>query len=88
VLQGAELVLPSLPLAPWVYNLFVAVTLAGFPVALTLAWMYDLTASGIRRAGAPRLGGPRYLRWLLPGLGLALSLAAAVAIGVWVLKGN
>jgi serine/threonine protein kinase len=88
VLQGAELVLPSLPLASWVYNLFVAVTLAGFPVAVTLAWMYDLTATGIRRAGAPRLGGPRYLRWLLPALGLTLSLAVAVVIGVWVLRGG
>jgi serine/threonine protein kinase len=88
ILQGAELVLPSLPLAPWVYTMLVAVTLAGFPVALTLAWMYDLTATGIRRAGAPRLGGPRYLRWLLPATGLALSLAAAMLIGWWVLSGG
>jgi tRNA A-37 threonylcarbamoyl transferase component Bud32 len=87
VLQGAELVMPSLPLPQWSFDALVAVTLAGFPLALALAWMYDVTATGIRRAGAPSLGGPANLGWLLPAAGVLLSLAIAVLIGLWVLSG-
>jgi hypothetical protein len=86
VLQAAQLVLPALPLPAWTYPLFVATALAGFPVALVLAWMYDFTAAGIERTEAAELGGPRYLRWLLPGIGLAISLAIAALIGWWVLS--
>lgn len=61
-----------------------AITLAGFPVAMVLAWMYDLTAAGIRRAEAtPRAAGP--LRWVMPTIGLLLSLVLAGVIGWWVL---
>lgn len=84
LLQGAGLILPALPLPPWTYPLVVAITLAGFPVAMVLAWMYDLTAAGIRRAEAtPRAAGP--LRWVMPTIGLLLSLVLAGVIGWWVL---
>jgi eukaryotic-like serine/threonine-protein kinase len=43
LLQVAELVVPELPLPEWTYTLVVAATLAGFPLALVLAWVYDLT---------------------------------------------
>lgn len=85
VLEGAELVLPSLPLPEWSYDVLVTVALAGFPVALVLGWMYDLTFSGIRRTEPSWLGGSRILRWLLPATGLALSLVIAALIGWWVL---
>jgi len=52
LLQAAELILPALPLPDWTYNLLVALALAGFPVALLLGWVFDITAKGIRRTGA------------------------------------
>jgi serine/threonine protein kinase len=88
LLQGAELILPALPLPTWAYPLVVAVTLAGFPVALVLAWMYDITATGLRRTEASRSAGPPYLRWVLPSLGLLVSLVLALTIGWWVLSGS
>lgn len=88
VLEGAGNVLPVLPLPGWSYALVVTLVLAGFPVALVLGWMYDLTFSGIQRAEPAWLGGPPILRWLLPGAGLAVSLAIAVLIGWWVLGGG
>jgi eukaryotic-like serine/threonine-protein kinase len=88
VLQGADLVLPALPLPGWSYTALVAAGLGGFPLAMVLAWTYDLTATGIRRTGAVELGGPRYLRWILPAAGLAVSLVLAGAIGWWVLGGR
>jgi DNA-binding NtrC family response regulator len=48
-LQSAELVLPALPVPAWLYPLFTAIVLAGFPVAIALGWLYDITASGITR---------------------------------------
>jgi tRNA A-37 threonylcarbamoyl transferase component Bud32 len=85
VLQGADMVLPVLPVPPWSYDVLVAVALAGFPVALVLGWMYDLTFSGIQRAEPAWLAGPSLLRWLLPAAGLAFSLAVAGLIGWWIL---
>jgi len=52
LLQGAELVLPALPVPSWLYPAFVALTLAGFPVALVLGWIYDISRKGIRRTDA------------------------------------
>jgi serine/threonine protein kinase len=88
VLQGADLILPTLPLPSWSYDALVAVALAGFPVALVLAWMYDFTTTGIQRAEAAQLGGPGYLRWLLPAVGMGVSLVLAAAIGWWALTGR
>jgi CheY-like chemotaxis protein len=49
LLQGAQLVL-VLPFLPsWLYPAFVGLTVAGFPVALVLGWIYDITRKGIRR---------------------------------------
>jgi serine/threonine protein kinase len=85
LLQGAELILPALPIPAWAYTLVVAITLAGFPVALVLAWMFDITASGLRRTEATTSLGPPYFRWLLPAIGLVASLLLAALIGWWVL---
>jgi CheY-like chemotaxis protein len=52
VLQGAQLVLPVLPLPDWSYRALVVLTIAGFPIAVVLGWVYDLSAAGIRRSGA------------------------------------
>jgi serine/threonine protein kinase len=85
VLQAVQLIVEGLPVPRWTYTLFVTAALAGFPVAVVLAWMYDLTASGIRRAGSAEFTGPRHMRWLLPLAGLALSLAIAGLLGWWAL---
>jgi hypothetical protein len=50
VLQASDLVLPALSLPDWIYRAMVLVVLAGFPLAALLAWFFDLTPNGIRRA--------------------------------------
>jgi CheY-like chemotaxis protein len=50
VLQAAELVLPALPIPTWSYTALVAMAMGGFPVAVVLGWVYDLTATGWRRS--------------------------------------
>jgi eukaryotic-like serine/threonine-protein kinase len=84
-LQGMDLLLPALPVGnpdAW-YQGIVALTLAGFPVALVLSWLYDITAEGIRRApreqsAASSTGRKRKLT--LPMIALGLSVLAASAV--------
>jgi serine/threonine-protein kinase len=48
-LQAADLVFPALGLGSRAFNALVLTSLLGFPLAVALAWMFDITASGIRR---------------------------------------
>lgn len=49
VLQVADLAAPALRLPEWVTSLVLFLLLLGLPVALFLAWAYELTPEGIRR---------------------------------------
>ena len=92
VIQAAELVFPTLGLERWAYDLVVILALAGFPVTLVLAWMYDITGDGVRRASpfalflTPAHGEEprpwwRRVAWA-PVLTMALVLGM-VGTGVW-----
>jgi TolB-like protein/Flp pilus assembly protein TadD len=49
--QAAEIVVPALRLPEWALTLVVVATLAGFPVALLLAWVFDVRVPWLRRSG-------------------------------------
>lgn len=49
VLQVADLVVEPLRLPEWTMTLLIVLMVAGFPVALILAWAFDLTPEGIKR---------------------------------------
>jgi serine/threonine-protein kinase len=49
VIQIATQVFPPLELPNWTVKLVIAAVVLGFPVALTLAWAFDLTPEGIKR---------------------------------------
>ena len=51
VIEAADILLPALNLAEWTVTLVVALTLLGFPIALGLAWAFDITPSGVVRSG-------------------------------------
>ncbi|MGQ0562422.1 MAG: serine/threonine-protein kinase [Gemmatimonadota bacterium] len=82
LLQAAQLIIPALPVTDadlW-YRGTVAVSLAGFPIALVLSWVFDWTPGRVRRAPTVALTG---VRRLLPVFGLTASVLAA--LGVWLL---
>lgn len=61
VFQISEIVVPALNLPEWVNTLVVVLGILGFPIAATLAWIFDLTPSGLvreRGAQADRTPGP------------------------------
>ena len=55
ILQIGEVTFDPLGLPTWVMPALIVLVVAGFPVALALAWMYDITPRGIRR---DRIPGP------------------------------
>jgi TolB-like protein/Flp pilus assembly protein TadD len=50
LLQAASILFPTFEAPPWTMKVFVAVIALGFPVALVLAWAFELTPEGIKRA--------------------------------------
>lgn len=84
VLEGADAILPALPLPDWTYTALVSVALAAFPVVLVLGWMYDLTAGGLRRTRDASPGTQARIR-SYQVLGIVLSLVLAGLIGLWIL---
>ncbi|MGD2130047.1 MAG: tetratricopeptide repeat protein [Lysobacterales bacterium] len=52
MMQVGEVTFEALGLPPWSLTLLVVVGLLGFPVALALAWAFEVTPGGIRRDSA------------------------------------
>jgi len=50
LLQAASILFPTFEAPPWTMKVFVAVITLGFPIALVLAWAFELTPEGIKRA--------------------------------------
>jgi TolB-like protein/Tfp pilus assembly protein PilF len=50
LIQAASILFPTFEAPPWVMKVFVTAVVLGFPVALILAWAFDLTPEGIRRS--------------------------------------
>jgi serine/threonine protein kinase len=86
ILGGAQSVYDAFELPVWSYQALVLIILGGFPVAMVLAWIYDITSTGIQRTGSeaegPAGGGGRALKWM----GLGASIAVAVVLAWWLLS--
>jgi adenylate cyclase len=94
VAQAADVFLPRLGLPDWTVTVIVAMAVAGFPAAILLAWIFDITPGGVTRtpsasdgdgvgdAGTPResLAGPSRTRLLGGG---AAGLVMLVGGGWW-----
>src|SRR5436190_8466656 len=67
LIQAASILFPTYEAPPWVMKVFVAVVALGFPVALIVAWAFELTPSGIKRteeAGLTVAPAPRKHVWI------------------------
>jgi TolB-like protein/Flp pilus assembly protein TadD len=49
VVEAANNLFPALNLPDWTVTLVVALAILGFPVAVALAWAFDITPSGVKR---------------------------------------
>ncbi len=86
VLQAADLVFEALDVGPGVFRVLVIGCLGGFPVALILGWLVDVTPDGIRltaRRGEPGRLLARVPRWaVFAPVGALLLSAVAFAVVV------
>src|SRR5437764_10947487 len=49
VLQAASLLFVTFEAPPWAMKIFVVAVALGFPIALLIAWAFELTPEGIKR---------------------------------------
>src|SRR5436190_18300650 len=76
--QGLAQVLPVFDISNSVIRVVIALLLIGFPVALALAWVYDVTPKGIRATPTPSTPGSHRRRNLimLVATGVIISAGA------------
>jgi TolB-like protein/Tfp pilus assembly protein PilF len=91
-IEVANTVFPQFGLAEWSVRAVIVAALLGLPVAIALAWSFDLSAMGLRReASAPPAGTdsatttgsatiPSAPLWRLPSFWIALALGAGLAV--------
>lgn len=46
--QAASIGFPAFDAPPWALRIFILIVLLGFPIALVMAWVLDMTAEGVR----------------------------------------
>jgi len=76
IIQIASAVFPAWELPNWTLRLVIVLLLIGFPVALILAWAYDMTPQGIQATPTAPGGHRRRNIALLIVAGVIISVAA------------
>src|ERR1700754_3048338 len=77
VVQVATQVFPFFEIPNWAVRLVVLAIIIGLPIALVIAWAFELTPEGLKRTeGADQTGRPSYRRgWIyVVILGAMLSI--------------
>jgi len=82
LMQVASQIFPFFEIPNWAVRLVVLLLVIGFPIALIIAWAFELTPGGIKRteiADAEHLPGPlRKRAWIY-----VVIIAGAISIGVF-----
>jgi len=80
VMQGGELIFTALGLPAWTVTLLVALVLLGFPLAMVLAWAYELTPDGLQRDGPSGTAGTSRPREATPAPEVAADRGMSIAV--------
>ena len=80
--QGIAQVFPVFDVPNWIIRLIVLLIILGLPIALALAWMFEITPGGIKRTEAADAAGERSRgnAWIYIAI-----VAAALSIGLFFL---
>ena len=78
MIQLASAAFPAWELPNWALRLVIVLLLIGFPIALILAWAFDVTPQGIKTTPAPAVPGTHRRRnvIMLVATGVVISAAA------------
>jgi TolB-like protein/Flp pilus assembly protein TadD len=77
IVQIGSAVFPAWELPNWALRLVTVLLLVGFPIALILAWAYDVTPQGIRATPPPTTAGSYRGRNLIMLIGIGIIISAA-----------
>jgi tetratricopeptide (TPR) repeat protein len=80
VAQAATTFFPALHLPEWTVTLVVAGCVIGFPVALILAWAFDVVRTSEAHEAGAHASKPRRYRWLM--IPAAVLVVGAIVIGL------
>ena len=87
VLQVMDLLVPVLLLPGWTYRLVGLLLLAGLPVAVALAWVFDWTPEGVQRTNSEPSTTGAGERWFSARtVVLVIGLLAVGGAGGWLLR--
>jgi TolB-like protein len=82
LVQIATQVFPFLEIPTWVVRLVIVLVAAGFPIALVIAWAFELTPEGIKRTEDVGLAAtarqPRKYTWIF-----VVIVGAALSVGLF-----
>lgn len=86
VIEVASVLIPALRLPEWLMSALVITGLAGFPVTLLLAWLFDLTPEGVVRTRPVADGASEVHRVARRGIdfvviGVLLAIIAYLVVG-------
>jgi serine/threonine-protein kinase len=88
IVQAADVFVPALHLPPWILSAIAVLVVLGFPVALVIAWAFELGPEGLKRTAAADdeeleaiATQPAGRRWPI-GLA-ALAGVALIALSAW-----
>jgi serine/threonine-protein kinase len=78
LVQVATQVFPFFEIPTWIVRLVVLLTVLGFPVALVVAWAFEMTTEGLKRAGdiAPNEYIPRWSTRRFAALIISVAILA------------
>src|SRR5688572_3366833 len=90
VMQVAATVVPALHLPGAITTGVVVLVLLGFPIALVLAWAFEMTPQGMKRTDevGPNEKLPQWSRRKFVALILVIALMAAALLGYQVFRAN
>ena len=79
VIQAASILLPTYDAPAWVMKVFVAIVALGFPIALVIAWAFEMTPEGMKRTEdvSPNEKIPQWSRRKFVALIVVVALFAA-----------
>jgi len=77
VTEGASVVLPALFVPEWAMTAIVIFLLVGFPIAMVLAWVFDVSPDGIQRTEPMQDAAPQMQFKLRAAYGIVVLVAMA-----------
>jgi len=79
LIQAASILFPTYEAPAWVMRVFVAIVALGFPIALVIAWAFEMTPEGLKRTEdvSPNETIPQWSRKKFAALIVIVALLAA-----------